>query len=293
MKRFAVVFSLLLLVACGTPTETAIPASSAPSRMPSTDASTAGNAANGAATSTAPNVANSNALTVFAAASLTESFTEIGQRFDAANASTTTFNFAGSQQLAQQIAQGAPADVFASANRAQMENVIASGQVVSGTQQLFVRNRLVVIYPADNPAGLATLQDLATPDLRLVLAAKEVPVGQYSLDFLGKASESAQFTSAYSQTVLANVASYEENVRAVLSKVQLGEADAGIVYTSDITEKIGRIEIPDDLNTVASYPIAPIEGSVNAKLAQRFIEYVIGSEAQAVLEEYGFIRVSP
>jgi molybdate transport system substrate-binding protein len=284
MKRLAVLL-LLLLAACGTPTETAAPAASAPGSSPSTPASAA-----------ATSVASSD-LTVFAAASLTEAFTEIGQQFDAANGSTTTFNFAGSQQLAGQIAQGAPADVFASANRGQMDNVIESGQVVSGTQQVFVRNRLVVIYPADNPAQLSTLEDLAKPDLRLVLAAREVPVGQYSLDFLAKASESAQFTTAYSETVFTNVVSYEENVRAVLSKVQLGEADAGIVYSSDITrdaaEQVGRIEIPDELNTIAAYPIAPIADRANAQLADRFIEYVLSSEGQGVLQEYGFISVSP
>lgn len=286
MKRLAALLSLLLLAACGTPAETAAPAPSAPEPQPSSFAGTAADTATGG-----------GELTVFAAASLTEAFTEIGRQFDAANGSITTFSFAGSQQLAQQIAQGAPADIFASANRAQMDNVIESGQVISGTQQVFVRNRLVVIYPADNPAQLATLKDLAKPDLRLLLAAKEVPVGQYSLDFLQKASESAQFTATYSETVLANVVSYEENVRAVLSKVQLGEADAGIVYTSDITrdaaEQVGRIEIPDDLNTIASYPIAPIADSPNAGLGQRFIEYVLGSEGQAILEQYGFIPVSP
>lgn len=234
-----------------------------------------------------------SALTVFAAASLSEAFGEIGKNFDAANSSTTTFNFAGSQQLAQQISQGAPADVFASANRAQMVKVIDAGQVISGTQQTFVRNRLVVIYPKDNPAQLTKLTDLTKPDIKIVLAAEQVPVGQYSLEFLRKASVRPEFTAAYGERVLANVVSYEENVRAVLSKVALGEADAGIVYSSDIAldaaAKVGRIDIPDQLNTIAAYSIAPLKDTRQAELAQRFVEYVLSPEAQQILVNYGFI----
>src|SRR5579859_664490 len=244
-----------------------------------------------AAAATAP---AAQTLTVFAAASLTDAFNTIGKNFQAANPSATvTFNYAGSQQLAQQIGQGAPADVFASANIAQMAVVIKSGQVVSGTQHTFARNRLVVIYPKANPAGLSKLQDLAKPGVKIVLADKSVPVGGYALDFLTRASASPDFTAAYSPTVLANVVSYEQDVKTVLSKIALGEADAGIVYTTDITAdaagKVGRLDIPDALNTVAAYPIAPIKASANAPLAQKFVDYVLGSDGQAVLAQYGFI----
>ncbi len=256
-----------------------------------------------AASSTSPAAAAPSATTpeqpaelnVFAAASLTGAFAEMGKNFEAANNVKLVFNFAGSQQLVQQIEQGAPADVFASANRTHLEKVIEGGQVIGGTQHMFVRNRLVVIYPRENPAELTQLQDLAKPGVKLVLATKEVPVGQYSLDFLAKASEVPQYTAAYSETVLANVVSYEENVRAVLAKVALGEADAGIVYTSDITgdatDEVGRIDIPDDLNTIAAYPIAPIKDSPNAELAQQFIEYVLSPEGQQILVKYGFISI--
>ena len=162
---------------------------------------------------------------------------------------------------------------------------------MSGTQRTFVRNRLVVIYPADNPAAIATLQDLATPGLVLVLAAAEVPAGAYSLDFLNKASATIEFGSTYSETVLQNVVSYEENVRSVLSKVVLGEADAGIVYTSDVfgdsAEEVGQLEIPDELNTVASYPIALISDSHNPTRPKRF-NYMPSPDGQATLAEYGF-----
>lgn len=236
-------------------------------------------------------------LIVFAAASLTEAFDEIAQDFSTRYpGSNIIYNFAGSQQLAQQLGQGAPADVFASANRAQMEVAIEAGRVVSGTQHTFVRNRLVVIYPNENPGSLSNLQDLAKPGLKLVLAAKEVPVGSYSLEFFAKASASPDFNATYSETVLANVVSYEENVRAVLSKVVLGEADAGIVYTSDVTPdaagEVGRIEIPDELNVVAAYPIAPVADANNPALAQAFVEYVLSEAGQTVLAKYGFIPAS-
>lgn len=232
-------------------------------------------------------------LTVFAAASLTDAFEEIATAFEAANpGADVVYNFAGSQQLAAQINEGAPADVFASANRSQMQAVIAGSRVSSGTEQTFARNRLVVITPSDNPAGIAALQDLAKPGVRLILAATAVPVGQYSLDTLAKASALPAYTASYSPTVLANVVSYEENVRSVLTKVALGEADAGIVYSTDAAleaEAVAQISIPDELNTVAAYPIAPIADSPNAALARAFVDYVLGPAGQEVLGRYGFI----
>jgi len=236
-------------------------------------------------------------LTVFGAASLTDAFTEIGQNFEAAHLGVTVvFNFGASNQLAQQIDQGAPADVFASANKAQMEVVIQSGRVISGTQQTFVKNRLVVVFPKDNPGKISTLEDLAHPGLKMVLAAKEVPVGQYSLDFLDKAAAEASLGASFKEAALKNVVSYEENVRAVLTKVALGEADAGIVYTSDINSEsaknVDQLAIPDALNTIASYPIAALNDSPNVKVAQQFVDYVLGPEGQSVLEKFGFIPVN-
>jgi len=235
---------------------------------------------------------NPQTLTVFAATSLTEAFTKIGQEFEAGHAGVKVeFNFAGSQQLAQQLAQGAQADVFASANQAQMDAAVSAGRVDAGTAEIFARNRLVVIYPKDNPASLTRLLDLAKPGLKLVLAAKEVPVGGYSLQFLEKASQSSDFGGYFGGNVLANVVSYEENVRAVYSKVALGEADAGIVYTSDIPKdeaRVGSLEIPDELNVLATYPIAPLQDSPNPELAASFVEFVISPAGQAILSEYGF-----
>lgn len=241
----------------------------------------------------APPAPAATTLNVFAAASLTDAFNEIGKTFEAANpGAKVAFNYAGSQQLAQQIGQGAPADVFASANAAQMEAAIKSGRVTTETERTFARNRLVVITPKASPNPITQLKDLAKPGLKVVLADKAVPVGGYALDFLRKASASPDFGATYSQTVLANVVSYEQDVKAVLSKVALGEADAGIVYTTDVlgdsASKVNRIDIPDALNTLAAYPIAPLNDSKNAELAQKFVAFALSPQGQAVLAKYGF-----
>jgi molybdate transport system substrate-binding protein len=183
--------------------------------------------------------------------------------------------------------------VFASASGKQLSAVVEAGGIADGTQQAFARNRLVVIYPQSNPAGVAELKDLAKPRLKLVLAAREVPVGQYALDFLDKAAADPAFGASYKDGVLHNVVSYEDNVKAVLAKVALGEADAGIVYATDITGgdggKVGRINIPDALNVIASYPIAPLKESQNADLARAFIDLVLSPEGQAILARYNFL----
>ncbi|HZG68145.1 MAG TPA: molybdate ABC transporter substrate-binding protein, partial [Herpetosiphonaceae bacterium] len=234
---------LLLLAACGSRPLGAVRSI----RSTTTDVPTVVSTSAPGETTSVP-AAGDAELFIFAAASLTDAFRQLGANFQQAHPGTTvTFNFAGSQQLAQQIAQGAPADVFAPASTKQMDALVQSGQVNGGTSQVLARNRLIVIYPEGNPAGLATLQDLAKPDVKLVLAAKEVPAGQYALDFFDKAAADSAFGDSFRAHALQNVVSYEENVRAVLTKLTLGEADAGIVYASDIRgaagAKVGRIEI--------------------------------------------------
>ena len=236
----------------------------------------------------------SGTLTVFAAASLTDPFTEIAQRFEAEHPGVkVVLNLAASQQLSQQLGQGAPADIFASASTKEMDNAIQARRVAGGSQQTFAHNKLVVIYPRDNPAGLGELQDLANPGLKLVLAAKEVPVGKYVLDFLDQAGQDAAFGAAFKDDVLKNVVSYEENVKAVLTKIVLGEGDAGIVYLTDITQanagKVGRLDIPDALNTVATYPIAAVSDASQPELAQAFIQLVLSAQGQQILAKYGFL----
>jgi molybdate transport system substrate-binding protein len=232
-------------------------------------------------------------LNVFAAASLTNAFKEVGKQFHAAHPNVTiTFNFAGSQALATQITQGAPADVFASANQAQMNVAVKGGEVDASSSKVFVHNLLVVIFPKNNPGNITKLQDLAHPGLKIVLADKSVPAGQYALDYLSKASADPGFGSSYQANVTKNVVSYETDVETVVTKVVQGEADAGIVYTTDAlanTSQLGEITIPANLQTEATYPIAPIKGSKNAATAQQFVDYVLSPTGQAILTRYGFI----
>ena len=235
-------------------------------------------------------------LTVFAAASLTDAFNEIGEKFKQQNpGAALDFNYAGSQQLRTQLEQGAAADVFASANTKEMNGAIQSGLVVSGTQKTFVRNRLAVIVPKDNPAGIKELKDLAKPGLKIVLAAPSVPVGGYALTALDKMN--ADFGATFSQTVLSNVVSQEDNVKQVVAKIQLGEGDAGIVYSSDVTPdaaaKVTKIDIPDKYNVLATYPIAVLKSAPQADLAARFVDYVLSADGQAILKKWGFVPAKP
>ena len=244
-------------------------------------------------TTTSPVGGDSSPLTVFAAASLTDAFTEIGAEFEALYPDVqVVFNFAGSQQLAQQLVQGAPGDVFASANEQQMAHVVENGRIHATSPQPFAHNELIVIFPVDNPGNINELADLTTPGLKIILATAEVPVGAYSLQFLRTASVDGALGGGFETAVLANVVSYEQNVRAVLSKVALGEADAGIVYRSDgvggVQSAIGQVVIPAEWNIVAEYPLAPLADSKHLNLAQDFIDFVLSPAGQQILEKYGF-----
>lgn len=229
-------------------------------------------------------------LTVMAAASLSGALTELGQAFTAAHPGVDLqFNFAGSQQLVFQLAQGAPSDVFASADAVQMAAAIETGRVLTGTPQSLATNRLVIVYPVANPANLNAIDDLARPGLKLLVADPNAPVGRYTQAFLDQASQSGRYGAAFGDQVRQNIVSYEENVKAVLSKILLGEADAGVVYTSDIVDQVvGVIDIPDDLNVLAQYYIAPISNSPQAALAQAFVDLAVSPAGQAILAKHGF-----
>lgn len=247
-----------------------------------------------AAPAAAAPAAQGNAeLTVFAAASLTDAYRQIGRNFEKANPGVrVVFNFAGSQQLAAQLGQGAPADVFASANATQMSAAVDAGRVDKDSAKTFVLNRLVVVTTPNSRVRITRLQDLARPGLKLVFAAKAVPVGQYTQEFLDKAAASPAFNRGFKDNVLKNVVSYEDNVRSVLTKISLGEGDAGVVYVSDVISSprmpVRRIEIPRTLNVIASYPIATVSDAKNAALAQKFVQYMYADDTQLILARYGF-----
>jgi molybdate transport system substrate-binding protein len=229
-------------------------------------------------------------LTVFAAASLTEAFEEIGSAFELAHpGSTVVFNFAGSQTLRTQIEQGAAADVFASASMTEMDALLASGDAASEADEVFARNRLVVVTSPQSTLPIESLADLARPGLKIVLAAEEVPVGRYSRQAL--ANLEASLGDTYAEEVLGNVVSLEENVRQVLGKVALGEADAGIVYTTDAVTAptLPTIGIDDPYNVEAEYPLAVLTESIHPRLARAFVDFVLSAAGQEVLQSHGFL----
>jgi molybdate transport system substrate-binding protein len=231
-------------------------------------------------------------LTVFAAASLAEAFGEAGRRFEADHRGVTVrFNFAGSQQLATQIEQGAAADVFASADRRWMDEVRDHGLLV-GAPAEFARNRLVVVAPRQDPAAVTTLEGLARPGVRVVLGSEAVPAGAYARTVLRHLSRQPGFGAGYARAVLENVASEEENVKSVLAKVVLGEADAGFVYRSDVTPEVAArvrvIGIPEAANAPADYPIAVLRGSRRPEAARAFVGLVRSAEGRRILERHGF-----
>ncbi len=233
-------------------------------------------------------------LTVYAAASLTDAFTEIGAAFEAADPNVTVaFNFGGSQNLRTQIEQGAPADIFASANLKEMDALIAQSLIADGVSQIFLTNQLAVTLPQNNPGNIVSLEDLGKPGIKLVLAAEEVPAGKYARQVLENLNE--QFGADFSGRVLANLVSNEDNIRQALAKVQLGEADASIVYVSDAmtAPELKAIEIPAGFNVTAEYPIASLANSTNAETAQAFIDFVLSPEGQTILERWGFTPVNP
>jgi molybdate transport system substrate-binding protein len=220
---------------------------------------------------------SANEIKVFAAASLTAAFTELGQQYTSANGGTkVTFNFAGSQALATQIQQAAPADVFASADLTNMDKV----KDLVGTPQNFASNLLQIVVEKGNPKGVKTLDDLANPDLKVVLAAPDVPAGKYAAEALNTAK------------VTVKPVSEEDNVKAVVTKVSLGEADAGIVYVTDVTaggDKVQGVDIPKDQNVTATYPIASVKAGKAQDKAQAFMGLVLSDQGQQVLKQYGFL----
>jgi molybdate transport system substrate-binding protein len=237
----------------------------------------------GSATAASPRT-----LTVFAAASLAEPFTELGHKLDAQQPGLKTrFNFAGSQQLAAQIDQGAAADLFASADDRWMSFLAGRGRL-AGEPRTFAGNQLVVIVPRSNPARIGRLEDLSRRGVKVVLGAAAVPVGTYSREALQRLTHQPGFPPDYCARVLANVVSEEENVKSVLAKVELAEADAGMVYRSDVSPEAARhvrvFDLPDSANVIAQYPIAVVRGAPDEPDARAFLALLGSPAGRAILE---------
>jgi molybdate transport system substrate-binding protein len=231
----------------------------------------------GSASSTAGGLSGS--ITVFAAASLTAAFGTIGTDFERTHPGTAVhFAFAGSSTMVAQVQQGAIGDVFASADQPNMQKLIDAG-LTAGAPSIFARNKLQIVVPAGNPKHITGLADLGRTGLVVVLCAPTVPCGRYALQALQKAS------------VTVEPASQETDVKAVLTKVSLGEADAGVVYVTDVKAagaRVQGVDIPAALNVIADYPIVVLKDSQNTGLAKAFIGY-LHADGQRTLAHYGFL----
>lgn len=234
-------------------------------------------------------------LTVFAAASLTDAFQEIGTAFTAQTGIAVEFNFSSASALVAQLEQGAPADIFASADTRQMANAQKAGRI--GTEPvIFTTNVLTVVFPADNPAKIATLADLARPGVRLILVAVGTPIRVYAEEVLQKLADSPDYPDDFKAQALKNLVSEEPTVRQVVAKIALGEADAALLYRSDATPKAARavatLPIPNEYNVIATYPIALTSESAQPERAQQFIAFVLSEAGQAILIKWGFSPLS-
>ena len=229
------------------------------------------------ATSSSSRVPSGN-ITVFAAASLTESFTELGRQFDAAHPGTTvTFSFAASSALATQINSGAPADVFASASQKNMDQVVSAGD--ASDAKVFAKNVMEIATPPNNPAGVMSVNDLSKSSVKTALCQPQVPCGSVA----EKVFSNAKLT--------VKPVTLEPDVKSVMGKVQLGEVDAGVVYVTDVMaagDKVKGVQIPEHLNASTSYPIAALTYSGNASVAAAFVDLVLSPAGQGVLSEAGF-----
>jgi molybdate transport system substrate-binding protein len=233
-------------------------------------------------------------VTVFAAASLTDAFEEIGALWTAAEpGSELILSFDSSSALRTQIEEGAVADVFASADERNAQTLVGEC-LAPGPITPFAHNELTIVVPNGNPAGIESAADLADAGVRVVAALPEVPITRYTTDVIANLAALEGYPDGYAEAVTANTVSEEENVRAILTKVELGEGDAAIVYVTDALSSQGveAIPVPDEANVLATYAAVTVGSSTRPALAADFLAFLVGPEAQAVLESYGFVPVA-
>jgi molybdate transport system substrate-binding protein len=270
----AVILVALLVAACSSSSATTAPSAAAPS----------------AASQAAGSAAGAN-LTVFGAASLKGALDKAKTAYEAANPGTTlTVSTDSSAALETQIEQGAPADVFLSADTTNPKKLVDGG-FASGTPTVFAGNKLTVVTPTDNPGGLTSPMDLAKSGIKVVAAGDDVPITKYATQLVANLAKQpgapANFVDAYN----ANVVSKEDNVKALIAKIELGEGDAGIVYVTDAaaSQKVKTLDVPDAANVPATYSGVVVKASPNQDAASKFLTWFAGPDGQAILSSFGFL----
>lgn len=246
---------------------------------------------------TTAEVPEQTTLTVFTAASLTGAFTDIGKAYEAENADVRVdLVFDGSQALRTQVEQGANPDIFVSASTKHMQALQGAGFMDNSTVTPFLGNSMALIVPADNPAKITGLADLAKPGTKIVIGTKDVPFGDYTRKVLDKMAADPAYGEVYRDAVMKNVISEETAVSSVVPKLTLGEADAAFVYKSDVSkgdrDKLTRLDVPSEYNVMATYPLGILTESSHKTEAESFIAFVRGPDGSAILTEYGFDPIS-
>ena len=235
-------------------------------------------------------------LTVFCGAGLTGAFDEIGQLYENASGVSVEFNFDGVPALRAQIEQGAYADVLVSANLKHMNALKAEGHINNNTVKIFAENKVAIVVPNGNPANIANLTDLARPGVKILIGTKDLPAGDYTRQVLDKLANDSEYGPEFKEKVMANIVSEETTVNLIVSKVALGEADAGFAFMSDVSPdmvgKVTKILIPDKYNVVGDFPVGVLSQSKYPQEAQALIDVIMSKKGQAILDKYGFIPVA-
>lgn len=235
----------------------------------------------------APSASADGSITVYAAASLTDAFEELGAAYTDETGVEVVFSFDASSALRAQIEEGAPADVFASADLVNAQELVDAG-LTDGPSRVFAGNALAIVVPADNPAGIEAWSALAEPGLRIIAAGEDVPITRYALELVDNLAALPDAPDGFADAYAANIVSREDNVRAVLAKIEVGEGDAAIVYETDVTssDEVTTVTVPEEASVVAEYAVVTIE---EADLgAAAFVTWLLGEGAQAILSEHGF-----
>jgi len=282
-SRLAVLLPVLLFVlaACSSPGVS--PSASAAPSLPTTAASA----------SAAPS-AGSAALTIYGAASLKGVLDKVKTAYETANPGTTlTISTDSSATLETQIEQGAPADVFLSADTTNPKKLVDKG-LAAGAAVTFAGNKLTIIVPTANPAGIKTPADLAKTGVKVIAAGDAVPITKYASQLVANLAKEAGYPADFAAKYSANIASKEDNVRAIVAKIELGEGDAGIVYVTDAkaSTKVTAVDVPDTANVPATYSGVVVKASKNAAAAQAFLTWIAGPDGQAILSSFGFLPPS-